>query len=223
MKKTNQAFTLVELLVVIVIIGILAGIALPVFQKAQEKAKAISDLSNLKQLGIAVQAYKGDNSGDIFAGPSVTPQVVWPMQLYPTYVSTWKTFKSPFDTRTSTELASSAPVSYGLNNEVPALYGEDSSKINFPSSLILLAPTVDQAQSTLRYVASNFGNKDVFVVTAPKTADRGTHSSRKRINALFADGHAEDILWNKFTDNSTGAAAANGGGKMRWIYTDDGK
>ena len=56
----RHGFTLIELLVVIAIIAILAAILFPVFARAREKARQSSCLSNIKQLGIAVQMYCQD-------------------------------------------------------------------------------------------------------------------------------------------------------------------
>lgn len=59
--RRHRAFTLIELLVVIAIIAILAAILFPVFAQAKNSAKKASDLSNMKQIGIATQLYLNDN------------------------------------------------------------------------------------------------------------------------------------------------------------------
>ncbi|HEY1787900.1 MAG TPA: prepilin-type N-terminal cleavage/methylation domain-containing protein, partial [Verrucomicrobiae bacterium] len=69
-KARCRAFTLVELLVVIAIIAILAAILLPVLQAAQERARRIYCMNNLKQLGLAWVAYSNDNADKIMSNPA---------------------------------------------------------------------------------------------------------------------------------------------------------
>ncbi len=61
--RKSLAFTLIELLVVIAIIAILAAILFPVFAQAKLAAKKASDLSNLKQIGLATMMYTNDSDG----------------------------------------------------------------------------------------------------------------------------------------------------------------
>ena len=65
-RTPNTGFTLIELLVVIAIIAILAAILFPVFAQAREKARAISCLSNEKQIGTGTLMYVQDYDEQLF-------------------------------------------------------------------------------------------------------------------------------------------------------------
>jgi prepilin-type N-terminal cleavage/methylation domain-containing protein len=62
---TVRAFTLIEILVVIAIIGILAALVIPAVRGVVDSGRATKSLSNLKQIGVAIAAYGGDNNGTI--------------------------------------------------------------------------------------------------------------------------------------------------------------
>ena len=56
-----RAFTVVELLVVVAIIGILAALFLPPLARAKSRGQSIYCLNNLRQLGLSLHMYAGDN------------------------------------------------------------------------------------------------------------------------------------------------------------------
>jgi prepilin-type N-terminal cleavage/methylation domain-containing protein len=204
-RNVSRAFTLIELLIVIAVIAILATIAYPIYVGVLERAKATKDMNNLRQIGIATQLYMNDNDGALFSTATS-----WMSQLHQTkYLSSWNVFQSPFDTRAPSELGTAAtPVSYGINGTANFV-GTSADKISNASIFILFAPAQASTTTVTFQGTAVIGTPGVTVLQATSNpggaAIGGTHSSRKKINALFADLHLENMTWSVFTNTPAGS------------------
>lgn len=98
-NQLRRAFTLIELLVVISIIALLVGILLPALGSARKTALSMQSLSNLRQLGIALSAYKTDRDGYYPIHSSAIPKIAgvkprWADYLFP-YLNSVEVYRSP--------------------------------------------------------------------------------------------------------------------------------
>ena len=78
LKRDSKGFTLVELMVVLLIIGILVAIAIPIYNSTQENARLKACQSNLRTIDGAISQYQADG-GDVSTLTDVG-------QLVPTYI-----------------------------------------------------------------------------------------------------------------------------------------
>ena len=88
MVKSQKGFTLIELMIVVVIIGILAAIAIPNFIAMQSRAKEGSTKSNMHTFQLAAEDYGVQNDG-AYADAAITVYALLP--------SAGANFKNPFD------------------------------------------------------------------------------------------------------------------------------
>jgi len=127
----QRGFTLIELLVVIAIIAILAAILFPVFAQARARARAISCVSNLKQIGTATSMYVQDYDESYpcgWGGPSDSAiRSMWRYSLQPYIQKYGSQTKDPYDSSGYTNMGvfvcpqqpgdpqSYGPTGYGYN------------------------------------------------------------------------------------------------------------
>ena len=71
-NKKSTGFTLVEIMIVVLIIGILLAIAIPNFVQARESSRAKACVANLKQLDSAKQQYMMDKNASTFTSVTGT-------------------------------------------------------------------------------------------------------------------------------------------------------
>ncbi|MGC4044928.1 MAG: prepilin-type N-terminal cleavage/methylation domain-containing protein [Armatimonas sp.] len=145
--ETRRAFTLIELLVVIAIIAILAAILFPVFAQARASARNASDLSNIRQIGMAALMYAQDNEErwvpvGSWNDPTITPHTNpagpgpglawngWGLRLLP-YLKNRDIFRSPHMPRRATWFSGACATSNGMeltnNYSMNWFLGRDTS------------------------------------------------------------------------------------------------
>ncbi|HEX5323298.1 MAG TPA: DUF1559 domain-containing protein [Capsulimonadaceae bacterium] len=201
-RSTVRGFTLIELLVVIAIIAILAAILFPVFAQAREKARAISCISNLKQVGLAIAMYNQDFDELMPNGNNPWgTETGWAVQVFP-YVKSVGAFQCPDDTSMSKQSVGTVKsTSFGINSNVngislhpwnsvnngPAPPGLPLGKFGAPASTVLLFEVVNARWVDITANSpggptgpnwSGFGNyDDVFNGMSPAGNGRGAISN----------------------------------------------
>ena len=212
-RCAQPAFTLIELLVVIAIIAILAAMLLPALARAKESGKSIACNNNLRQFGMAMQMYAGDNQGTL--PPHITSSR-WPDKFYDLYGKNIKVLlcpseitNAPLTIMPSNNIADGVSRSYFINgwndyfknhlsdDEFNNLYmrglylsGLKEGQITHPSDTIVLGE-----KESFRgdfYMDMLVGNGDDFsgAVAQDRHAGRGPGSQTGGSNNTFADGSA---------------------------------
>jgi prepilin-type N-terminal cleavage/methylation domain-containing protein len=180
----RQAFTLVELLVVVLVIGLVAALLLPALSRERQKVRRMQCADNLKQLGYAFKVWSFDQGGKASSAStsSVVPatgQACDYFKLMANQLGTPAHLTCPADSRTAaTDFGpgfSNTKVSYFINAD-----------LHHVSPQMLLAGDRNIHDESLPF-------RGILVVT-PRDDVSWTRELHNRIgNLLFGDGSVQQV------------------------------
>lgn len=203
-RNLSAAFTLIELLVVITIIAILASFALPAYTTVQERAYQTKDLSNAKQVGLALKQFASDNNGtfpnkmpaagDYSAAPAGAPatsnDAFW--WLFPTYLQSEDVFVVPGSAWTPApadnllDAAAAGARSETLEGSAGGSGGGTSPECGYA----YITGLTDTSNPAFPLLADAFATSGGHVYADNKSLPGGAWAGKKAI-VLFADASGQ--------------------------------
>lgn len=167
--KARHAFTLIELLTVMAIVAVLAGLLLPVLSAARARAREAACLSNVHEIGIAIMSYVADYRDRLPVAGRLGPEPLfaWPAlrDVLGAPLRDSAVFRCPADTDPTTALYPEFGTSYEWNT-------------------FLNGKLIDRA--SLRVVGME--------IEAPLLGDAEAFHGNARRNYLYPDGHVSASL-----------------------------
>ncbi len=204
LPKRPRAFTLVEILIVLGILGVLCALIFPAFTRAREAGRRTSCANNLRQIGLAFQQYVSDSNR--FYPPDdrygALLKCGWPDRFFPTYIKAANIFYCPSHPAPEYEYRSTPVCSTGDHMDIGNITEEDDYngsydivtysarvyllhevRVRHPASTVLLLDGKGKSVSTTRNM------KGTMEDLRRKNDIMPWHQGGN--NHLFLDGHVK--------------------------------
>jgi len=211
--QPKAAFSLIELIIVIGIIALLAGIVVPSVEVLREKGKETACANNIRQWGQAMSMYLDEHRGVFPTDGTVDNQAAW-YNVLPPYigVDTFDALKAigkapcpgigksiyicpsaPVDSQKAGNYAGGSQVSYHLSYALN--YWLNAPKTDAALSERMRLSQVRYSDAFVIFSEPSDGTKKTVVgslANAPGASAPGFWH-RKRVNVAFADGHVAPV------------------------------
>ena len=229
-KASAAAFTLIELLIVITIIAVLAGIALPAYNGVKERGDQTKDLSNAKQIAFALRQFAVDHNGSYPSkGPAATyddpaattlatgafsNDALWwlfPNGGEPGYLQNEQIFAVTGSAYSRTTPDNRLDASSASTRTDTLRAGENS--------YAYVSGLTDTSDSTYPLLADGFVPGSV-TYTANKSSPGGVWAAKKAI-VVFCDSSGQIMKVDPTTSTVQRTSRASGGGKVN-MFADAG-
>ena len=220
----TYAFTLIELLTVIAIIGVLVGLALPVLGRVRAEARRVNCLSNLRQLGVALRTYTTDARGCLPSPSDVFGDAACWFYAVDAYLSGQHSSNTPSLAQKTAHIKQD-PVWKGFDADSQAKWRtikmnrKLACPTNNPNSTITSLRGIFHIRSPATTPLLFDGtvektNSDAFKKRYDGWEVHAELRHRGGANILFVDGHVE--LWQKGTPQSNGVGWTSGTTTLDW-------
>lgn len=192
-RRRPSGFTIIELLTVIAIIGVLAGIIFATLGHVRRNAQQTQSLAKLRQIGSATLLYAGDHRGGVPVWLNFTTNQHWWRHLQTYLGADPQQFHSPahegFDASTNDRLIET--ISYGWNYPVLGRHIGDPSKEGDHSLIIN-----DFANPSRTLIAADARDSSWGFIAADSPPAYGRYGDT--IPSVFLDGHVSSRPSDEF-------------------------
>ncbi|MFA6569051.1 MAG: type II secretion system protein [Victivallales bacterium] len=175
-RQSTVPFTLVELLVVIAILGILMAMVLPSLSRAKKSGKRINCVSNLKQIGLAIQVYEQENKG-FFPFNCTSQKLANPTRI---------PLSTALNMEKQTQIFQCPDENENLYATEGSSYVWNWTQIELPGNERVGSKEYDTAPFGGMVPPENFA---ILIDAGPYHGQSGKHSA---FNALYAGGSVDD-------------------------------